>query len=123
MIYGVATLAVCMLLGMLMGTAFGTLIGIGREVGGVGFAMLLFIFVTNSKKLHFTEEEGFVRGVSFWKAMFIPVVIAMTAKQDVYHMLSGSIVALAAGAAAVGFSYLMLFVLHKLTEKKEAVEK
>ena len=118
MIYGVATLAVCMLLGMLMGTAFGEAIGIGSEVGGVGFAMLLFIFVTNSKKLHFTETEGFVRGVSFWKAMFIPVVIAMTATQDVYHMLSGSIVAIAAGAGAVGFSFFMLYVLHRIDTKR-----
>ena len=118
MIYGVATLAVCMLLGMLMGTAFGTAIGIGGEVGGVGFAMLFFIFVTNSKKLRFTEKEGFVRGVSFWKAMFIPVVIAMTATQDVYHMLSGSIVAIAAGVGAVLFSFGMLYVLKRIDTRR-----
>ena len=41
----------------------------------------------------------------------------------VFHMLSGSIVAITAGAAAVGFSYLMLFILHKLTAKKEVDEK
>ena len=123
MIYGVAALSACMLLGTLIGTVFGNLIGAGTEIGGVGFAMLLLIFITNSKKLTFTQKPAFIQGIQFWKAMFIPVVIAMTATQNVFHMLSGSIVALAAGAAAVGFSYLMLFVLHKLTEKKEAVEK
>lgn len=122
MIYGVATLAFCMLFGTLIGTVFGDLIGAGTEVGGVGFAMLLLIFLTNSKKLTFTQKPAFVQGVNFWKAMFIPVVIAMTATQNVFNMLSSSIVAIAAGAAAVGFSYLMLFVLHKLDQKKAGEE-
>lgn len=118
MIYGVATLAACMLLGMMIGTVFGDLIGAGTEIGGVGFAMLLLIFVTNSNKLAFTQKPAFAQGMNFWKAMFIPVVIAMTATQNVFQMLSSSIVAITAGAAAVGYSYLMLFVLHKLDQKK-----
>lgn len=118
MIYGVAVLSACMLLGSLIGTVFGDLIGAGTEVGGVGFAMLLLIFVTNSKKLTFTQKPAFVQGINFWKAMFIPVVIAMTATQNVFNMLSSGIVAIVAGAAAVGFSFLMLFVLHKLDQKK-----
>ena len=123
MIYGVATLAACMLLGTLMGTVFGDLIGAGTEIGGVGFAMLLLIFVTNSTKLSFTQKPAFVQGMTFWKSMFIPVVIAMTATQNVFHMLSSSVVAIVAGAAAVGFSYFMLFVLHKLDQKKKVTEK
>lgn len=123
MIYGVATLSACMLLGTVIGTIFGDLIGAGTEVGGVGFAMLLLIFVTNSKKLSFTQKPAFIQGVNFWKAMFIPVVIAMTATQNVFSMLSSSVVAIVAGAAAVGFSFFMLFVLHKLGQKKEGTEK
>lgn len=123
MIYGVATLAACMLVGTLIGTVFGDLIGAGTEVGGVGFAMLLLIFVTNSKKLTFTQKPAFAQGIQFWKAMFIPVVIAMTATQNVFQMLSSSVVAIVAGAAAVGFSYFMLFVLHKLDQKKAGAEK
>ena len=123
MIYGVATLSACMLLGTLIGTVFGDLIGAGTEIGGVGFAMLLLIFVTNSKKLKFTQKPAFVQGLQFWKAMFIPVVIAMTASQNVFHMMSSSIVALAAGAAAVGFSFFMLYVLHVMDEKKKEAKK
>ena len=122
MIYGVAALSACMLLGSLIGTVFGDLIGAGTEIGGVGFAMLLLIYLTNSKKFTFTQKPAFIQGVNFWKAMFIPVVIAMTATQNVFNMLSSSIVAIAAGAAAVGFSYLMLFVLHKLDQKKAGEE-
>ena len=89
----------------------------------MGFAMLLLIFVTNSKKLSFTQKPAFIQGVNFWKAMFIPVVIAMTATQNVYSMLSSSMVAIVAGAAAVGFPCLMLFVLHKLDQKKAGTAK
>ena len=123
MIYGVATLAGCMLLGTLIGTVFGDLIGAGTEIGGVGFAMLLLIFVTNSKKLKFTQKPAFIQGLQFWKAMFIPVVIAMTASQNVFHMMSSSIVALAAGAAAVGFSFFMLYVLHIMDQKRKEAKK
>jgi len=119
MIYGVAALSACMLLGTLIGTVFGELIGAGTEIGGVGFAMLLLVFLTNCKKFTFTQKPAFIQGIQFWKAMFIPVVIAMTATQNVFQMLSSSIVAIAAGAAAVGFSYFMLFVLHKIDQKKE----
>jgi len=118
MIYGVATLAGCMLMGILMGTVLGDLVGIGTEIGGVGFAMLILILVTNSEKLTFVQKPAFAQGINFWKSMFIPVVIAMTATQNVFQMLSSSMIAITAGAAAVGFSYLMLFVLHKLDRKK-----
>jgi len=123
MIYGVATLSACMLLGTVIGTVFGNLIGAGTEIGGVGFAMLLLIFVTNPQKLSFTQKPAFVQGVTFWKSMFIPVVIAMTATQNVFSMLSSGLLAVAAGAAAVGFSYLMLFVLHKIDAGKTEGER
>ncbi len=121
-IYGVATLAACMLLGTLIGTVFGNLIGAGTEIGGVGFAMLLLIFITNSEKLKFTQKPAFIQGMTFWKAMFIPVVIAMTACQNVFSMLSSSIVAVAAGAAAVGFSFFMLYVLHIIDKRKKGAD-
>ena len=122
MIYGVAALSGCMLLGTLIGTVFGDLIGAETEIGGVAFAMLLMILLMNSKKLAFTQKTAFVQGVNFWKAMFIPVVIAMTATQNVFGMFSSSIVAVVAGGAAVGFSFLMLFVLHKLKKNTEGEE-
>lgn len=122
MIYGTAALSACMLLGTLIGNVFGDVIGAGREIGSVGFAILLLIFLTNSK-LEFVQKPAFVQGVAFWKAMFIPMVIALTATQDVFHMISSSIVAIIAGAAAVGASFLMLWVLHKLSEKREGAER
>jgi len=121
MIYGVATLAACMLLGSLMGSVFGDLIGAGTEIGSVGFSILLLTLVTNSK-LPFVQKSAFVQGVTFWKSMFIPAVIAMTATQDVLHMLSSSGVAIVAGVVSVCVSYLMLYGLHRLGEKKEGAK-
>ena len=123
MIYGAATLAGCMLVGTLIGTVFGNLIGAATEIGGVGFAMLLLIFITNSPKLKFTQKPAFIQGMSYWKAMFMPAVIAMTACQNVFSMLSSSIVAIAAGAAAVGFSFFMLYLLHVISERKKEADK
>ena len=120
MIYGVATLAACMLLGKLLGTVLGELTGIGSEIGGVGFAMLLLLFVTQSKYFPFTKKDAFKKGIAFWKSMFIPVVVAMSASQNVFSMLSGGLTALAAGAAAVGFSFLLVYLLHKHDERKGA---
>ena len=122
MIYGVATLSACMLLGSLMGSVFGDLIGAGTEIGSVGFSILLLTLISNSK-LPFVQKPAFVQGVTFWKAMFIPAVIAMTATQDVIHMLSSSIVAIVAGVAAVSVSYLVLYALHRMDEKKAGDEK
>lgn len=50
MIYGVALLAACMFFGSLIGNLLGLITGLGSDIGGVGFAMLLLLVVTNSKK-------------------------------------------------------------------------
>ena len=44
-IYGVALLAACMLVGKLIGEVIGIAIGVDSNVGGVGLAMLLLVFV------------------------------------------------------------------------------
>ena len=51
MIYGVALLAGCMFVGSFFGNLLGLATGLGSDIGGVGFAMLLLLLVTNSKKI------------------------------------------------------------------------
>jgi malonate transporter MadL subunit len=46
-IYGVAILAFCYVTGQLVGELLGRLIGVDANVGGVGFAMLLLIFLND----------------------------------------------------------------------------
>ena len=117
MIYGGAILSACMIAGSLIGNVVGDIVGVGREIGSIGFSILLLVFLTNSK-LPLLQKPDVVQGMRFWKAMFVPVVIAMTATQDVFHMLSGGIVAVAAGGAAVGMSFLILWLLQGLNKRK-----
>ncbi|HHQ9781944.1 TPA: malonate transporter subunit MadL, partial [Pseudomonas aeruginosa] len=44
-IYGVALLSLCTLAGLFIGEILGVLLGVPANVGGVGIAMLLLIFV------------------------------------------------------------------------------
>jgi malonate transporter MadL subunit len=52
-ILGTTLLAVCYLLGIVVGDALGSLIGVKANVGGVGFAMMLLIAT-----LHYLHERG-----------------------------------------------------------------
>src|SRR5260370_41320769 len=102
-IYGTALLAFCHLTGLLLGDLLGSAIGVKTNVGGVGIAMLLLIFLRlylHKKGLLPKETEA---GVGFWGAMYIPVVVAMAANQNVVAALKGGPVALlsAFGAAAL----------------------
>ena len=50
--------------------------------------------------------------------MYIPVVVAMAASQNVYRMLNSGMVAIVGGAAAVAFPFLLLYILHKHEERR-----
>ena len=120
MIYGVAILAACMFLGTTIGEIIGLLTGVNSDVGGVGFAMLLLLLVTNCKKITNLLPNGWEKGIQFWSAMFLPVIIALSASQNVYSALSGGVLALVAGVAVVGATFLLLILLNTLAGKAEA---
>ncbi len=110
-IYGVALLAFCMLVGVFVGDLLGQLIGVKANVGGVGIAMLLLLFLTNLTRQHLKLGVLTQTGVSFWSAMYIPIVVAMAAKQNVIAALSSGWMAIIAGVAAVVASFLMIPIL------------
>ncbi len=117
MIYGVAVLALCMFMGQFIGNLLGLITGTNSDIGGVGFAMLLLLVITNFDKLKFTHSKDFGTGISFWKNMYIPVVIAMTASQNVFQAVSSGALAIVAGLAAVAAAFIILFILNKATAK------
>ncbi len=73
----------------------------GTNVGGVGIAMLLLI----AARIYLHRRGALPReteaGVGYWGAMYIPVVVAMAAQQDVVAALRGGPVALMAALGAV----------------------
>ncbi|MFC0336109.1 malonate transporter, MadL subunit [Kushneria avicenniae] len=110
-IYGVALLAGCMLVGLIIGDVLGQLLGIDANLGGVGIAMLLLIFVTGYLKTHDHLPESTESGINFWNAMYIPIVVAMAASQNVAAAFSGGMVAILAGALAVALGLAMVPLL------------
>ncbi|MBV8272541.1 MAG: malonate transporter subunit MadL [Cupriavidus sp.] len=100
-IYGTALLALCHLIGLYLGDLLGVAIGVKANVGGVGIAMLLLISIRlylHDRGLMPRETEA---GVGFWGAMYIPVVVAMAAQQNVVAALRGGPVAVIAAVLAV----------------------
>jgi malonate transporter MadL subunit len=93
-IYGTALLAVCHLLGIFLGDLLGALLGAKTNVGGVGIAMILLICARLYMHKRGLMPEHTEMGVAFWGAMYIPVVVAMAASQNVVAALRGGPVAL-----------------------------
>ena len=121
-IYGVALLAFCMLAGILVGDILGQLIGAQANVGGVGIAMLLLIILSNLTHHKFSIGSATENGVHFWSAMYIPIVVAMAAKQDVLAAVSSGWMAIIAGVAAVAVSFAMIPLLDRIHIGEEDVD-
>lgn len=113
-VYGVALLSVCLLLGMLIGEVLGVLLGVEANVGGVGIAMLFLVMASNSSRFKALTEGAAGAGIQFWSAMYIPIVVAMAAQQDVAGATEGGMLALTAGVAAVIVSFALVPVLSKI---------
>jgi malonate transporter MadL subunit len=115
----VALLAICTLAGVILGDMLGVLLGVKSNVGGVGIAMILLICARLWMQKHGGMTRECEMGVGFWGAMYIPVVVAMAASQNVLRMLSSGMVAIVGGIASVMFPFLLLYLLHKRQERRE----
>jgi malonate transporter MadL subunit len=109
-ISGVALLAICTLLGGLLGDWLGIALGVKANVGGVGIAMMLLIAARLWLWRRGLLSQGVMQGVGFWGALYIPIVIAMAADQNVVSALkSGPVVIVAAlGTLIVCFAAVAL---------------
>lgn len=117
-IYGLALLSFCMFAGTLVGEILGRVVGLNADIGGVGFAMLFLILLSNYLIDKDKLSEAAQQGIKFWSAMYIPIVIAMAARQDVVEALSGGMVAVLSGIIAVVISFLFVPLLTKMVGKK-----
>ncbi len=116
-IYGVTLLAFCFISGIFLGELLGRLLGIEANLGGVGIAMLLLIGLSAYLKKKILLPSITEKGITFWSAIYIPIVVAMAAKQNVMGALDGGFVALLAGGIAVSLSFLLIPLLSKLGNK------
>ena len=113
-IYGVAILSACTLTGLYLGDLLGAAIGVQANVGGVGIAMLLLLVVVHFAGEHFRTDAMSSSGINFWSAMYIPIIVAMAAKQNVLAAVAGGSLAIVAGVIAVIASFAMIPLLSRL---------
>ena len=113
-IYGTAILAICLLIGSIVGRLLGIAVGVDANVGGVGIAMLLLIVLSSRM-----QKAGHMRaptesGILFWSAVYIPVVVAMAASQNVRTAITGGPVAIVAGVLSVVACFAMVPLISKI---------
>jgi malonate transporter MadL subunit len=113
-IYGVSLLAGCLLVGLFLGDLLGALMGVEANVGGVGLAMILLILLSDGLRRWGRLTPVTEQGVLFWSAIYIPVVVAMAAKQNVMAAVKGGPAAILAGAGAVALGFLLVPFLTRM---------
>ena len=114
MIYGTALLSFCVLVGLSLGRWLGARCGLDADIGGVGIAMLLLILGTDALRRAGRMKAPTEAGIVFWSSVYIPVVVAMAASQNVIAALRGGWVALLAGALGVAVCFALVGVFTRL---------
>jgi len=118
-IYGVALLSFCFLIGKLAGNMLGLSLDIDGDVGGVGFAMILLMVVNT-----YFRNKGWLpmdteRGILFWSSMYIPVVVAMSATQNVKAALSGGPLAIVVGTMVTLVGFMLVPLISRIGKKQQ----
>jgi malonate transporter MadL subunit len=119
-IYGVALLSGCLLVGAFLGDLLGELIGVQANVGGVGIAMLLLVLLSDRLRARGRLTPVSRQGIVFWSSIYIPVVVAMAASQDVVSAIEGGPAALLAGVLAVAVGFALVPAISRIGSRSEA---
>lgn len=120
-IFGVALLAICTLAGVLIGDLLALLLHVKSNVGGVGIAMGLLIaarvWLVKKDKL----SHGAKLGIEFWGSLYIPIVVAMAATQDVLAAVDGGPMVVIAAVTTVALCFGATALLGRLARPKAPV--
>ncbi|HAV5947603.1 malonate transporter subunit MadL [Acinetobacter baumannii] len=121
-IYGTAILAICHLLGDYLGNTLGMVLGVKANVGGVAISMILLILSKEllAKKGYLPQITQF--GVLYWSGMYIPIVVAMSAGQNVVAALSGGMLGLIVSIASLIGTVLVIRYLNRMSGDYETYE-
>lgn len=119
-IYGFGIVAFCMFVGSIIGNGLGEILGVKGDVGGVGFAMLLLVIISNyleakGKPLNEKTQNGII----LLSALYIPIIVAMSSIQNVVAAFAGGAVAFVAGGVATVGAMLLIPAITKITTFKE----
>ena len=115
-VFGVALLAICTLVGVFIGDLLGVALEVKANVGGVGLAMMLLI----AARIWLVRQDGLSHGiklgVEFWATMYIPIVVAMAAQQNVVAAARGGPIVLIAGLGAVSICFACVALISRFGE-------
>ena len=118
-IFGVALLAICTLIGVFVGDLLGVLLNVKANVGGVGIAMMLLIaartWLTRRQEL----SHGVKLGVEFWATMYIPIVVAMAAQQNVVAAVRGGPIVLIAGVGTISVCFACVAIISRIGRPRQ----
>lgn len=124
-IFGTGLLAACTILGVMLGELLGKVIGVKANVGGVGIAMLMLLGARILLARRGMLSPGIKLGVEFWGALYIPIVVAMAAQQNVVAALKGGPVVIVAGTLTVLLCFALVALMGRFggpTESMDEVE-
>ncbi len=121
-ISGVALLALCTLLGQALGELLGYALGVKANVGGVGIAMLLLICARLWLQGRGLLSDGVNRGLLLWGSLYIPIVVAMAAQQDVVAAVEGGPMVLIGGVGVVTLCFAMVALTVRLSGHGETMD-
>ena len=121
-IYVNGLLAGCLLIGVGLGHGFGRMLGVEADIGGVGFAMLLLLVLSGWFQRRGWWKPPTEAGIHFWGSMYIPIVVAMAASQNVVAAWSGGLVAILAGALTVALGLVSVAWLGRCGRGSSAAE-
>lgn len=118
-IYGVALLSFCYFTGNFIGDILGALVGLDSNVGGTGFSMLLLILISDHMLGKGTLSAKAQAGIEFWNGMFIPVIVAMCAIQNVKAAISSGMTPIIGGVVTTLLCMCFIPVLSRIGGKPE----
>ncbi|WP_201596370.1 malonate transporter subunit MadL [Psychrobacter vallis] len=113
-IYGTALLAVSYLLGVFLGGLLGQILGVDANIGGVAIAMILLIAGKEMLAKRGLLPKSTQFGVLYWAGMYIPIVVAMAAGQNVVAALSGGMVAAVVSVIALTATVFVVRLLNNI---------
>ena len=122
-IYGTTLLSICLLVGLVVGNLLGKLVGIDKNIGGVGIAMLLLILACDRLQQSGRMKPPTASGIAFWSAIYIPIVVAMAASQNVLAAIKGGPLAVIAGVLSVIACFALVPVINKIGSSDETPSK
>ena len=116
-IHGTAILSLCLLVGLATGRLLGAGLGIEADLGGVGIAMVLLIAASAVLRRYGLLKPPLQEGVAYWGQLYVPIVVAMAASQNVRGALSGGGLAVMAGLGVTAVCFVLVGVLARAASR------